>query len=241
MLGERLAESRKRAGLSQFEFAVNLDCDRTLISHVEAKRIGLSAEKWTRAATVLNVSIDYLAGLTDDPTPAAELLSESLPQRVIGQRTFDHRDALADRVIRTEPYAVPDGRPIAVSEFVGSAGGGAQDIDETEIGFVYFRGDWLEEHGLDPRRCIVIGIVGESMEPTLPEGCSILVDRNRRRRLAGHIFVVRTSDGVVVKRAAKDDRGRWQLRSDHPGFKPMRWERDAVTIGEVKWMAKTFG
>ena len=125
---------------------------------------------------------------------------------------------------------------------MGSADGGALDLDERVKGYVYFRNNWLARHVLVPKRCIVIGVMGKSMEPTLPEGCAILVDRNRRRRLAGHIFVVRTSDGVVVvKRAAKAESGAWQLHSDHPSFKSMSWEHDTEIIGEVKWMARTFG
>ena len=46
------------------------------------------------------------------------------------------------------------------------------------------------------------------MEPTLPDGCSILVDRSRRRRLGGHVYVVRSpDDGLVVKRLDKDKAG----------------------------------
>ena len=82
-------------------------------------------------------------------------------------------------------------------------------------------------------------VQGESMEPTLPEGSSILVDRARRRRRAGGIFVVRTGDGVVIKRLGKDATGSWQLLSDHPAWEPTPWPDDAAIIDEVKWMART--
>lgn len=75
------------------------------------------------------------------------------------------------------------------------------------------------------------------MEPTLPEDCVILVDHNRKRRLKGHIFVVRKSDGLVVKRAGKDDSGNWLLVSDHPAWESELWG-EAEVIGEVKWMAR---
>ena len=54
------------------------------------------------------------------------------------------------------------------------------------------------------------------MEPTLTDGCSILIDLNRRSRLVGHIYVVRTDDGLIVKRAGKSRAGNWQLVSDNP-------------------------
>ncbi len=74
------------------------------------------------------------------------------------------------------------------------------------------------------------------MEPTLPEGSAILVDRARRRRRVGGIFVVRTGDGVVVKRLGKDTSGGWQVLSDNdaPDWPPLPWPTVAEVIGEVK-------
>ena len=77
------------------------------------------------------------------------------------------------------------------------------------------------------------------MAPTLPEGSAILVDRARRWRRVGGIFVVRTADGVVVKRAGKDEAGGWLLQGVHPAWEPALWPDDAEVIGEVKWMART--
>ena len=76
------------------------------------------------------------------------------------------------------------------------------------------------------------------MEPTLPDGSKILVDRSQRRRRQGRIYVVRTSEGLVVKRAEKNEGGSWILKSDNPNHKPMAWG-DAVIIGEVRWVART--
>ena len=76
--------------------------------------------------------------------------------------------------------------------------------------------------------------MGESMEPTLPEGGVILLDRNRCRRREGRIFVVRTEEGLVVKRADKGTGGGWQLVSDHPRWPDAPWPDDAAIIGEVE-------
>ena len=74
-----------------------------------------------------------------------------------------------------------------------------------------FRTDWLKDQGLDPAQCRVISVAGE---PTLPDGCVILVDLARRQRRDGCIFVLRTEDGLIVKRAARAG-NRWVMESDH--------------------------
>ena len=111
-------------------------------------------------------------------------------------------------------------------------------MDETVKSYAYFRHEWLSRQGLVADRCSIIGVMGESMEPTLPEGCVILLDRNQRRRREGRIFVLRTTDGLVVKRAGKGADGGWQLVSDHPRWPAAPWPGDAAIIGEVRWMAR---
>ena len=133
---------------------------------------------------------------------------------------------------------LPGTRPIAVHRLQAAAGGGALDLDEAVKSYAYFRHEWLSRHGLVADRCSIIDVMGESMEPTLPEGCVILLDRNRRRRLEGRIFVVRTGDGLVVKRVGKGTDGGWQLVSDHPRWPDAPWPGDAAIIGEVRWMAR---
>ena len=64
----------------------------------------------------------------------------------------------------------------------------------------------------------------------------------RRQRLAGHIFVVRTGDGVIVKRLAQRN-DRWVLVSDNdaPDWPDVPWPKGAQVVGQVKWMAQTIG
>ena len=159
------------------------------------------------------------------------------------------------RALPAEGFAGSDARPVAAAnengvppgarsvgtrEVAAAAGGGAVDLDEAPVkGPVWFRRDWLDGHGIDPTRCMVISVRGESMEPTLPAGSKILVDRDRTRRRAGRIFVVTTEEGLVVKRLER--RGRqWFLASDHPSWQPVPWPREAEVIGEVRWASRTF-
>ena len=139
-----------------------------------------------------------------------------------------------------EDGVTPGARSVGTREVEAAAGGGAVNLDEAPVkGPVWFRRDWLDGHGIDPTLSVVISVRGESMEPTLPAGSKILVDRTRTRRRAGRIFVVTTDEGLVVKRLER--RGRqWFLVSDHPSWEPVPWPREAEVVGEVRWASRTF-
>lgn len=133
----------------------------------------------------------------------------------------------------------PGARPVDVVELAAAAGGGSEALGEEVAGCVWFRQDWLDRRNLDPTQCVVIRVSGESMEPLLQEGDSILVDRKRRRRIQDRIFVVRTDDGLVVKRAGRDEDGGWLLLSEHPSWEPAPWPANAETIGQAVWTARS--
>ena len=246
MLGDRLAASRKRAGMRQVELAVALGerYDQTVVSAVEHSRSSLRIDGLTRAAHALGVSTDYLLGLTDDPTPSVER------EETLGQLRAQVEELSANRLpindladnaalagTSSETTRPPGAQPVSVRRLQAAAGSGAMDLDEEVKTYAYFREEWLKRRGLVAEKCSIISVMGESMEPTLPDGCVVLLDHNRRSRRKGKIFVVRTEDGLVVKRAGKDPGGRWQLLSDHPAWPPQPWAR-AMVIGEVKWMAR---
>ncbi len=146
-----------------------------------------------------------------------------------------------DMALRPQPPMPEATRQVEVVEVAAAAGGGAEATEESAVGALAFRRDWLESRGLDPTQCVVIGVRGASMEPTLPDGSRILIDRASRRRRAGRLYALRTGDGLVVKRAGKGDDG-WLLLSDNPApeYAPISWPADAAILGEVRWMARTF-
>ena len=140
------------------------------------------------------------------------------------------------------PEELPSGaRPVPVMELAAAAGGGAMIDVEHVSGHVWFRRGWMDQRGIDATRCVVIGVRGESMEPLLPDGCSVLVDRSRTRRRAGRLYAVTTDDGLVAKRARRSDDGAWLLTSDHPAWDDLPWPADAETVGEIRWIARSLG
>jgi len=101
---------------------------------------------------------------------------------------------------------------------------------------------WLRNRGLIPGICRIIRVVGESMEPTLPDGCAILIHLASKARADGKIFVIRVGDELVVKRTVRDREAGWLLVSNNPSkraWATQPWPEDAQVIGEVKWLGRS--
>lgn len=65
----RLKERRKAKGFSQVKMQMLTGIDQSDYSKIESGKRNLSFEQCKRVALALDTSMDYLAGLTDDPTP----------------------------------------------------------------------------------------------------------------------------------------------------------------------------
>lgn len=65
----RLKELRKARGYSQVKMQMLTGIDQSDYSKIENGRRNLSFEQCRRLAVALETSMDYLAGLTDDPRP----------------------------------------------------------------------------------------------------------------------------------------------------------------------------
>ncbi len=65
----RLKELRKAKGFTQVQIQMLTGIDQSDYSKIETGARNLSFEQCRRIALALNTSMDYLAGLTDDPAP----------------------------------------------------------------------------------------------------------------------------------------------------------------------------
>ena len=167
-------------------------------------------------------------------------LDALLRERLNDTRAGEPDDSAPDRTPAAyldTPVNLTSALPIEIRDLDARYDGApAEPVSET----LWFGRDWLRRQGLDSTQCLIIRIQGKSMEKTLPDGCSVLVNRGQRQRRAGCLYALRTDDGLVVRRAGRDSGGGWLLESDHPGRKPVAWPDDAEVIGQVRWMARTF-
>lgn len=66
---DRLRALRKARGFSQVKMQLLTGIDQSDYSKIECGKRQLSFEQCKRVALALDTSMDYLAGLTDDPAP----------------------------------------------------------------------------------------------------------------------------------------------------------------------------
>ena len=264
-LGDRLREARLEKGFTLEHAAERVGVRLNTVWCYEKNKFRPSEPVLRLCAQIYDKPYEWFFGEEDEPqrdsgrVNAPESAAQSEPDAlgVIGSLA-QVRQEFGARFDRLESYvrsAVGETRaeydaggespirdPVDVNEVAAAAGGGAVVFDETVVGRLWFRRDWLARHAIDPKQCNVISVRGESMEPILPSGCSILVDRSqgRRRRREGRIFVLRTEDGLVVKRVGRDEEGNWLIESEHPAWPPVPWSDTTEIIGEVRWAARVF-
>ncbi len=263
LLPTRLRAARSSVGLTQQAVAESIGVDPNTIARYEAGRIKPSGTALFALAQIYSKPVEWFFGEEEEPQQLSpsmndespEPASEAEPLGVIASlnkmgRAFSARFDRLESAVRTMAIAesraeydaggdMPAVRPVEVVEVAAAAGGGAEVYDETVVGRLWFRDDWLDRQAIDPDQCNVISVRGESMEPTLPDGCSILVDRKRREPQEGRIYVMRTDDGLVVKRVGRDEEGRWEIRSDNQAWLPLFLSEDTDIIGEVRWYGVT--
>jgi len=139
------------------------------------------------------------------------------------------------------PYHAPSrsaAHHIPVYEAQALARGALREDRSDALSYFAFRHDWLAKRKIDPKKCLVMHVSDQSMEPTLAKHSAVLVDRTQRRRQVGRIYVIRTDKEVTIRRLGKVN-NQWQLISDHPKLKPTPFPAKASVIGVLRWVAKT--
>lgn len=175
----------------------------------------------------------------DDPVESPEGVPavEKRPDWARRLREDIRRD-LSVLLTQSKDAKVPvESRHVAIKQ-LSAAAGNKEEPKESVAGYITFTRAWLDRHGLYPQQCTIVGVKGESMAPTLPDGSAILVDRNRAQLKEGRIFVFETDDGMMVKRVDRDSNGGWQLVSDNPDWDAVAWPDGAKVFGEVRWVGK---
>jgi phage repressor protein C with HTH and peptisase S24 domain len=120
------------------------------------------------------------------------------------------------------------------------AGGGSFEVGSEIEGYYAFRKDWLGAKGII-NKMVLMDIFGNSMEPEMKDGDTILIDESQKDILAGAIYAVGIDDTIMVKRLEKHP-NKLVLVSDNKGYSPIYLKGDEMSsvriIGKVVWICR---
>ncbi|MFO7964837.1 MAG: S24 family peptidase [Desulfobacterales bacterium] len=123
-----------------------------------------------------------------------------------------------------------------------SAGSGSFEVGSEIEGYYAFRKDWLSAKG-NSDRMVMMDIFGNSMEPELKDGDTVLIDESQKDVLAGAIYAVGIDDTIMVKRLEKHP-GKLVLISDNKDHAPLYLSQSDILnvriIGKVIWVGREF-
>lgn len=213
MFGSRLKEERLKNQLSQEELAERLDVKKNTVWNWENEK---SYPNALQIMDFLDFGFDIQYILT-------------------GKRTKEVPNNLD--IDKSEYEYIP------VYDVEVSAGYGVDAYGVTEAAtHLAFRKDWLNSRGLYARNLSIVTAHGDSMEPTIGNKDSLLIDTSRNVPADGRIYVIRSSDTLWVKRIQRQIDGTLLLISDNDTYPPMhldlRDHHDIEVIGQVVNVSK---
>lgn len=132
---------------------------------------------------------------------------------------------------------------VPILEVEASAGHGALAEMESKSAQFGFDEKWLRRLTASKASNLsIIGVLGDSMEPTLHDGDEVLVDlADGQSRVRDGIYVLRMDDMLSVKRIAIEPQGkRVSVLSDNPTFPSWHGleKRTLNIVGRVLWFGR---
>lgn len=125
---------------------------------------------------------------------------------------------------------------------VAVAGCGESLQTEESLSSLYaFRKEFLRREGINPKDALMMYVSGNSMQPTIMDKDTILIDKRDNQPREGYIYVLTLGDALMVKRLQKIADG-WLLKSDNERYSPVSVQgqelEKMVIHGRVRWFSR---
>ncbi|MET3999692.1 XRE family transcriptional regulator [Marinobacterium sp. MBR-109] len=137
----------------------------------------------------------------------------------------------------SQEFALIPGYSIQVAAGVGYLPG-----NEKPSRKLAFRRKWLRFRGLNEKDLVLVFAKGDSMEPTISDNNTLMIDTSQRELTDGSIYVIRTDHHLIVKRVQTLWNKGILLLSDNKEYKEQLVEPseadDLEVIGRVVWIGK---
>ena len=100
---------------------------------------------------------------------------------------------------------------------------------------LYFLRSWFKSRGLNPRKVFAADLSGPSMQKSMPDGDTVLVNTDAQEPREDKVFAALYDGEMVIKRLRRED-GAWWLISDNDDqvrFAPKRCDASCRLVGQV--------
>lgn len=229
-LGQRLKKLFASKGISEVDAARAIGkSQQAMNNYTNDKRQPGYADLVT-LADIFGVSTDYL--LTGNTAPPPNMIDEAA--LVHAQVAGANGPKLTD-----DDFAM-----VRLNRAHLSAGPGHIPPEEHFYGALAFNRAWLKREGVNPAAASLVRIKGDSMEPTLLDSATVLVDHQRRDPAVRRgIYALRIGEELFVKRLEKVAE-LLVISSDNPTYSSRALGgpdlADIEVIGRVVWAGYTF-
>lgn len=219
-MAARLSDTIKRSGITSSELAKLADTTKQQIYKLEKGHVRLRDEWARKLAPHLGVRPEWLLFL-DGNMESSGTLGEGPASR----------------------FVPPEYVPIPTLDVRAGAGGGGI-LNGCHLGSPrYFEAGFIsQELRASPQDLCIVEIEGQSMEPLLRHGDTVLVDRRKTNVSMEGIFVLFDGDGVVCKWVERDhdkDIPTINIRSENPRFKDYSvLAENCQILGRVVWFGR---
>jgi phage repressor protein C with HTH and peptisase S24 domain len=205
--GQKLKTIRNNFGMTQTEFAKELETTQAAIAMIE---------KGQRA---VNTTIKYKLLQKFSIDWEADILSG---------------EALAKIVKISENHSPSVGIPYYEAKV--AAGGGYENVNYPDSKVLYFDKRWLENVlNVQPEHLSIVKAEGDSMYPCIKSGDLLMVDNSSINIINNKIFVIKQGDYYRVKRLKKEIDGAIKIISDNPIYPIETMDKETEIIGQVVW------
>lgn len=216
----RLTEARENRGIGKSELARLVGVSPATLTNWENGKVeSIKGENLMRVAAALNVSESWL--MHGDEHDLQRLLPGAQRVTVLGDDD-EH----------------PDHVRIPLVKLRLSAGitGFQTDPEFGDTSSVHRPLRWLEVNNYAPDRLIAVRVKGQSMEPTLYEDDTVIINTADKKLVDGVVYAFNYEGEAVIKRLSRDA-GQWWLMSDNPDQRKYHRKHchgdDCIVIGRV--------
>lgn len=148
-------------------------------------------------------------------------------KKVTGNFSTPYGDATPEEEAAYDPHF----SPVRKAKAKLSAGNGNFVLDEGWTGLYHFRTDWLN-YICGVNNAVLFDVDGESMEPTVKDKDTVLIDRSRVEFANEKIFAIGIEKTILIKRLRMNVSGKIKVVSDNPD--KSRFPDEEIDSSEIR-------